>query len=871
MSVPAMAMAMAGAFIITMSSLSAQVQARPIDDFNPDIIGEGFDMLYSLEQYKTLNPDTLVPFEGSCVRLASVDDESVFTLEHVHDIDTCLTQCINFETETQQEMGACEVVVHSDSEIECRILPVTIVGEDVHVEATADRTCYVLAPGRRRTRRDSHASSTSELKSKRAMVPDANTWPDNEIPYVIMTSSSPYSWHANGVDQTQALQYLNQAFGVYHTLTNIKFRPRDGDAHYIKIGYFGGGCSSYVGNTRRSGGQAVTLGWCHNRLGSIVHELGHSVGLWHEHTRADRDSYINVPSTSNNFRIQSTSDPRGTAYDFGSIMHYPMATRWSFGWVIMTMTTLGDTLYKSQNSPTIGQRVELSPLDIEGLLKLYPVIEAEEEVETTVTVTSVTATSVTVPQQPTLSCHYVSPGNPTDLKKKEWKCESHQEEYNVRCCSDATENPYPQGKWQQLSSNHVDHCPWVVSEALSEASEYKKCPKKMNYNDAFEYCANADARLCTREEMVHCSYGSGCGLGSKYMWTSSHDGPPTDNPTSAPTTVPPTLSPTTSSPTEAPSTSAPTQSPAAPIPTPTSSPTTFMPTSAPSPSTAQPTAKPTAEPQCHMVAPGRAKNLQKTPTKCAGHDETHRVRCCSDATVDPFPSGNWVLTNKNDCNNVWSAEKNMAAGEDGKCLSRMTYADASAYCTSVSARLCSLDEMVNDCTVLSDCKINKDHLWTSTPGGPPPPTTAAPTHAPTTPSPTTSPVIAPTKAPTPPTPQPMSAECHIVRTGKFSKSKPPICQDNDVKAKVVCCSDSDPASLSSQWKYNGASGVWSAGKDFASGSKSCRSGSTYDDADNFCSGLGTRLCTEQELEDNYATGTSCGYNSKYVWTSSTSV
>ena len=59
----------------------------------------------------------------------------------------------------------------------------------------------------------------------------------------------------------------------------------------------------------------------------IIHEIGHLVGMWHEHARVDRDGHVMIrwdnlqENTAHNFNKQ----PRMrllTPYDYSSIMHY---------------------------------------------------------------------------------------------------------------------------------------------------------------------------------------------------------------------------------------------------------------------------------------------------------------------------------------------------------------------------------------------------------------------------------------------------------------------------------------------------------------------------------------------------------------------
>lgn len=52
-------------------------------------------------------------------------------------------------------------------------------------------------------------------------------------------------------------------------------------------------CCSYVGR-RGSGPQAISIGKNCDKFGIVVHELGHVIGFWHEHTRPDRDEHVSI-------------------------------------------------------------------------------------------------------------------------------------------------------------------------------------------------------------------------------------------------------------------------------------------------------------------------------------------------------------------------------------------------------------------------------------------------------------------------------------------------------------------------------------------------------------------------------------------------
>ena len=87
-------------------------------------------------------------------------------------------------------------------------------------------------------------------------------------------------------------------------------------------------CCSLVG--RVGGKQALSLkDYCATQ-GVAIHELGHVIGFWHEHTRPDRDSFIKIlwnnirQDRYDNFvkRQYIEIESFGRPYDFSSIMHY---------------------------------------------------------------------------------------------------------------------------------------------------------------------------------------------------------------------------------------------------------------------------------------------------------------------------------------------------------------------------------------------------------------------------------------------------------------------------------------------------------------------------------------------------------------------
>ena len=153
----------------------------------------------------------------------------------------------------------------------------------------------------------------------------------------------------------------------WSAVANLRFIEGTGNGNYISIQNSTGN-SSYVGMI---GGQQIMNLQSWNTF-VIAHEIGHALGLIHEQSRGDRNSYViilpaNILSgQAHNFDIWPAPATIYGAYDFDSLMHYRKRAFSSNG-----LNTIEPLPAYFGYLDTMGQQTHLSQLDQSAMAQRY--------------------------------------------------------------------------------------------------------------------------------------------------------------------------------------------------------------------------------------------------------------------------------------------------------------------------------------------------------------------------------------------------------------------------------------------------------------------------------------------------------------------
>jgi hypothetical protein len=190
-----------------------------------------------------------------------------------------------------------------------------------------------------------------------------------QVPYIIDPSSGDQA----NLD-TAIGEFNNDFVGV------IQFVAHTTETDYVNFDFdpnnFSGSCEAYEG---RVGGEQTVGGSASCTIATILHEMGHTVGVWHEQTRPDRDTYVNVnygaviKGSRGNFDKLLDDNQVLSPYDYASVMEYPA----------FSFSRNGEPCIESIPAGIpLSNPAGYSATDIDGINRLYGAIP------TAVTVTS---------------------------------------------------------------------------------------------------------------------------------------------------------------------------------------------------------------------------------------------------------------------------------------------------------------------------------------------------------------------------------------------------------------------------------------------------------------------------------------------------
>jgi hypothetical protein len=211
---------------------------------------------------------------------------------------------------------------------------------------------------------------------------DRNTrWPDGIVPYEL-------------ADDHPMARKIRRAIDTLNAKTNLQIRPKtSSDQYWIKFQNTAGEDACWSDLGRRPLAEQPQIIEINSHCdwdamsdphrytyGSVMHEILHAVGLYHEQCREDRTSCITMnqasltalePAWRSQWDIVPMSQSNVSAtYDLRSIMHYPRTTTNASGTELTMFTKLEPC--GSVPDRDIGQRKRLSSGDIRIINYMYP-------------------------------------------------------------------------------------------------------------------------------------------------------------------------------------------------------------------------------------------------------------------------------------------------------------------------------------------------------------------------------------------------------------------------------------------------------------------------------------------------------------------
>jgi hypothetical protein len=187
-------------------------------------------------------------------------------------------------------------------------------------------------------------------------------WKNADIPFVV----DPSIFEKGLNDEVAA------AISEFNSKTTICMSRRTTQADYIKFVFSSTIKGAGLSPVGRQGGEQTLYLAASATKGTVVHELMHAMGFYHEQCREDRDQFVRIVEDNvkeglkHNF--QKETGVARSAYDYCSIMHYS-TTAFSKN-KLPTIECIQNGMVVAC-PPCLGNREALSDADIKGISWFY--------------------------------------------------------------------------------------------------------------------------------------------------------------------------------------------------------------------------------------------------------------------------------------------------------------------------------------------------------------------------------------------------------------------------------------------------------------------------------------------------------------------